>query len=157
LLSVSEGAGVVKYGEEKMTATIWIRNRYEQASVHICDINYIEVGDRKVLVHTSDQILWESCSMDEMLYRIDDRRIYRCHRSLAVNLDHIVSLENGSVTLNNGNEHLMCRGAWQRTKRMLERYRHGTKHDTRTGKDRRKISDRRNAANNDRRSSSDHD
>jgi hypothetical protein len=90
--------------------------------------------------------------MDEILYRIDDSRIFRCHQSLAVNLEHINAFSNGNVILQNGEELNMCRTAWQKTKRMWTRYKLGKKTDTRTGTERRKCSDRRSADGCDRRS-----
>jgi DNA-binding LytR/AlgR family response regulator len=137
-----------------MENTIWIRNRYEQAVIDTGDVCYLELTNRKVIVHTYNQTFWEYCSMEEMLRRLSYNSVnsfYRCHHGLVVNLDHIKSLENGIIDLIGGKELLMYRAAWQRTKRMWERCKFGIEHDTRTGEDRRKGPDRRISAGHDRR------
>jgi DNA-binding LytR/AlgR family response regulator len=51
-----------------------------------------------------------------------DGRIYRCHHSLAVNMDKIHEIMSSGVVLCDGQELNMCRSALQGTKRAWETY-----------------------------------
>jgi DNA-binding LytR/AlgR family response regulator len=53
--------------------------------------------------------------MEAMLERMDDR-MYRCHHSLAVNMNLIRSISKANVEMRDGKEIAMCRAAIYRTK-----------------------------------------
>jgi DNA-binding LytR/AlgR family response regulator len=54
--------------------------------------------------------------MEAMLMRLDDR-IYRCHHSLAVNMDAIRSISRDTIELIDGSTITMCRSATSRAKK----------------------------------------
>jgi DNA-binding LytR/AlgR family response regulator len=93
-----------------------INNRFQTAFVGYSDVFYIEQVGRKIFVHTSSGEYWEYCSMENMLMRLDDR-MYRCHHSLAVNMDAIRSVSRKAVELNNGGALTMCHAAIGETKK----------------------------------------
>jgi DNA-binding LytR/AlgR family response regulator len=93
-----------------------INNRFQTALVAYGDVSFIEQLNRKIVVHTSSGEYWEYCSMEAMLNRADGR-MYRCHHSLAVNMDAIVSVSRNTVELADGHVLSMCHAALGRTKK----------------------------------------
>jgi DNA-binding LytR/AlgR family response regulator len=60
--------------------------------------------------------------MEPFLSRLPKGAFYRCHQSLAVNLDRVVSITCEYIELEGGIRLAACRAALQRTKRAWERY-----------------------------------
>ena len=98
-----------------------ISNRFESATLTPVDVHFINQDCKKIFVHYDTGSIWEHSTMEEILDRIGSRDIIRCHHSLAVNLNHIKSFNNGkSLLLDSGDVLFMCRAAWLRTKRAWE-------------------------------------
>jgi DNA-binding LytR/AlgR family response regulator len=93
-----------------------IKNRFQTALVAYGDISYIEQAHRKIIVHTTFGEYWEYCSMEAMLKRLD-ARMYRCHHSLAVNMDVIRSVSRNIIELSDGSTLSMCHAAMSGTKK----------------------------------------
>ncbi|MDR2163778.1 MAG: LytTR family transcriptional regulator [Clostridiales Family XIII bacterium] len=98
-----------------------INNRFQSALIEYQDVSYLEQAKRKIIVHTFFGEYWEYCSMEAMLKRLDGR-MYRCHHSLAVNMDMIRSISRSSVELSDGNILSMCHAALSRTKKAWLNY-----------------------------------
>ena len=95
-----------------------ISNRFKSETLTVKDIRYVEQKERKVTIHLMDYSVWENSSMEDILSRMDDRNIIRCHHSLAVNIDHISSfLGDRQLELDNGRVLTMCKAACLRAKR----------------------------------------
>jgi DNA-binding LytR/AlgR family response regulator len=95
---------------------LFIHNRFQSAHIAYSDVSYVEQARRKIVVHTSFGEYWEYCSMEAMLMRLDGR-MYRCHHSLAVNMDVIRSISRNIVELADGSNLPMCHAAIGRTKK----------------------------------------
>ncbi|MDR0518930.1 MAG: LytTR family transcriptional regulator [Clostridiales Family XIII bacterium] len=93
-----------------------VENRFRTAYIACSDVSYVEQANRKIVVHTAFGEYWEYCSMESMLMRLDIS-MHRCHHSLAVNMDAIVSVSKQSVELFDGNTLSMCHEAMWRTKK----------------------------------------
>jgi len=99
-----------------MIGMMRIANRFQTAYIACRDVSYVAQERRKIVVHTAFGEYWEYCSMETMLMRLDDR-MYRCHHSLAVNMDVIISISKQSVELSDGSTLSMCHEAIWRTKK----------------------------------------
>jgi DNA-binding LytR/AlgR family response regulator len=98
-----------------------INNRFQTALVAYADVSYVEQINRKIFVHTAFGEYWEYCSMEAMLMRLDNR-MYRCHHSLAVNMDAIRSVSRKTVELKDGSTLAMCHAAIGETKKAWINY-----------------------------------
>ena len=96
---------------------IFIRNRYESVLLDTEEVLYALNDKRRVIVYTDDKSYWAYCSMEHILEQADER-IYRCHYSLAVNLDQIKGINESGVLLMNGAKLTMCRAALRQTKKV---------------------------------------
>jgi DNA-binding LytR/AlgR family response regulator len=98
-----------------------VENRFQTACIDRGDVSYLEQVGRKIVVHTSFGEYWEYCSMEAMLERAGCG-MYRCHHSLAVNMDAIVSVSKQGVELSDGSTLPMCHEAVWRTKKAWKSY-----------------------------------
>jgi DNA-binding LytR/AlgR family response regulator len=98
-----------------------IENRFQTACVERRDVFYVEQVGRKIVVHTSFGEYWEYCSMESMLDRAGGC-MYRCHHSLAVNMDVVISVSKQGVELSDGSILSMCHEAIWRTKKFWKSY-----------------------------------
>ena len=104
-----------------MAGKILIRNRYQMVLVNICDIFYVANEKRKVFVYVADKSYSEYCSMNDILKHGDDS-LYRCHHSLAVNLEKLIKIDDSGLHLSNGACLTMCRASLQRAKKAWQLY-----------------------------------
>lgn len=70
-------------------------------SIKFNTILYCEVMNRKVYLHTQNEVIDYYCKIEEMEKKLDSRFI-RCHRSFLVNLDYVYEYANGQIKLENG-------------------------------------------------------
>jgi len=104
-----------------MSKTFEISNRFQSVQLNPDDICYIRQDCRKIIVHYGSASNWEHSSMEEILSRIGNQDIVRCHHSLAVNLNHIISFyDDRALLLDSGKVILMCRAKWLLVKRAWE-------------------------------------
>jgi len=64
-------------------------------------IYFCEVINRKIYLHTTDEVVGYYGKMEELEAQLDGR-FFRCHRSYIVNLEHLKSYANGQAVLENG-------------------------------------------------------
>ena len=93
-----------------------VKNRFQEIYLNCGEVLYFMKEMRKVFIYTDGKKLWEYGSIDDLMDRSDDR-MFRCHYSLAVNLDQIRSFEQDCLTLANGITLGMCGKALRATKK----------------------------------------
>lgn len=71
--------------------------------LEVDDVLYVESEGRKVIFHTTKDVLETYGKMDEMEKRLGIG-FYRCHRSYLVSLSHIKGYDNTSITLESGEQ-----------------------------------------------------
>ena len=103
-----------------MPKKLRIKNRFEETLINFSDVSYIEQCRSKIFIHSGEKTYWEYCSMEEILSRLDER-MFRCHHSLAVNLDLIYSMRITELDLSVGQTLGMSRNALRLTKRAWEK------------------------------------
>ncbi|MDR1953047.1 MAG: LytTR family transcriptional regulator [Clostridiales Family XIII bacterium] len=104
-----------------MKSKIIVKNRFITACLDLNEILYVAKELRKVIVYTDEKQYWEYCVMERILDQADER-IYRCHHSLAVNMDKIHEITGDGVILCDERELNMCRSALQGTKKAWGKY-----------------------------------
>ena len=85
-------------GKKKFISVI---KKGEVTKVYTDDILYISSCGRKISIYTDEKIH----SMYRKLCEIDnltERKFYKCHHSLVINLEKVVSMKEGVVTFENG-------------------------------------------------------
>lgn len=70
--------------------------RREAAKVRIRDILYIESELRVIVIYTAGRAYRFYGKLDDILKYLDSR-FYRCHKSCIINLEKILSMENGII------------------------------------------------------------
>lgn len=73
-------------------------------SIKLDDIYFCEVINRKIYLHTKNEVIEYYCKIEDVEKQLDDRFV-RCHRSYLVNLDYLLEYANGQISLENG-EHV---------------------------------------------------
>lgn len=100
-----------------------IKNKYiivkEQGNQIKLDINkimYIEVQKETITIHKLDEIYKINKTMSNIEKEIDCSRFFRCHKSFLVNLEHIKSIKQYIVILENSEEIPVSRYRFKETK-----------------------------------------
>ncbi len=71
--------------------------------IEICDIIYIEIFGRKLVVHTVKKNFEITGRLKDEFDKLKSFGFIRCHKSIFVNMDYIQSIENKSIVLTNNN------------------------------------------------------
>lgn len=87
----------IRKHEEKR---LFIQTLHWCKTVQFQSILYCEVIDRKLYLHTLQEVIVYYGKIDELQKQLDSR-FFRCHRSYIVNLDYLTAYENGQITLKN--------------------------------------------------------
>jgi two-component system response regulator AgrA len=103
----------------RLKKEIVVSNRFCTVNLDRDAILYVEKSLRKVVICTEEKSYWEYCVMENILDRIDDR-MYRCHRSLAVNLDKVREITKDCLILQNGQRLCMCRSNLRNVRKAWE-------------------------------------
>jgi DNA-binding LytR/AlgR family response regulator len=104
-----------------LESKITVKNRFFKVCLEKNEVLYVVKDLRKVTVYTEEKQYWEYCVMERILNQTDDR-MYRCHHSLAVNMDKIREVVGDGVILCGGRKLSMCRSALQGTKKAWGNY-----------------------------------
>lgn len=83
------------------------KNRY---SIKFDEILYLEKQGRQAVIHTISKCYKTNMNTRELWEQLDQRMFAAIHGSFIINLKHVKSLENGKVTLTDGNELVVTRG-----------------------------------------------
>lgn len=70
--------------------------------IFVKDILYIEAQLRKVIIHTTYDIIEYYNRLSDIEAELQEYNFFRCHKSYIVNLSYIKSYDNTSITLKNG-------------------------------------------------------
>lgn len=71
--------------------------------IEICDIIYIEIFGRKLVVHTVKKNFEITGRLKDEFDKLKSFGFIRCHKSIFVNMDYIQSIENKSIVLTSNN------------------------------------------------------
>ncbi len=82
-------------------ASLFIRTMGGSQSVHLADIHYCEVINRKIYLHTKSGVIDYYAKLDDVEKQLD-YRFFRCHRSYLVNLDYLAEYAGGEIRLASG-------------------------------------------------------
>ena len=103
--------------------SVVIANRFNSTVLDISEICYLQQEGDKIIIHLMDRSVWERNSMETILDRLDGGNFFRCHHSLAVNIDHIKGFrDDREIILDNGTVLTMCRAACLKTKKAWRDY-----------------------------------
>lgn len=89
--------------------------------IPIRDILYCESLDHRIFVHTQMEEYAYFGTLEKLEKQLDGR-FFRCHKSYLVNLDYVVSRQQDSVTVTNGDRVLLARRKRQEFSRRLLDY-----------------------------------
>ncbi|WP_318065792.1 LytR/AlgR family response regulator transcription factor [Clostridium boliviensis] len=92
---------IIHYVLEKKTAVLTIQKGSWCQSVHFADILYCEAINRKIFVHTKQEIIDYYFRINELEKQLAPD-FFCCHRSYLVNLHAVIGYENGQAKLVNG-------------------------------------------------------
>ncbi len=100
-----------------------IKNKYiivkaqgNQIKLDINEITYIEVQKENITIHTLNQIYEIKGTMNNIEKDINCSRFCRCHKSFLVNLEHVKSIKQYVVILENSEEVPVSRYRFKETK-----------------------------------------
>lgn len=79
---------------------LFIKDGLHFNKVKFCDILYLESEHVYVKVHTANKFFLVRSSLQEYLEHFDSKLFFRTHRSYAVNLEQIQSVNGNSVIIN---------------------------------------------------------
>ena len=84
-------------------------------------IIYLENDRRKIIVHTLDGTFEFYGRMNDAMNNLDDRFI-NCHRSFAINMEHVSEMCNQSITFCNNSRIFMGRDTFAETRRRVRNF-----------------------------------
>lgn len=95
---------------------IMIKEQGSQIKIDINEITYVEVQKETITIHTLNEIYKINGTMNNIEKEIDCSRFFRCHKSFLVNLEHVKSIKQYVVILENGEEVPVSRYRFKETK-----------------------------------------
>lgn len=95
---------------------IIVRERGNQIKLDINEITYVEVQKETITIHTLNKVYKINGTMSSIEKQIDCSIFFRCHKSFLVNLEHIKSIKQYVVTLENSEEVPVSRYRFKETK-----------------------------------------
>ncbi|WP_288221563.1 LytTR family DNA-binding domain-containing protein [uncultured Clostridium sp.] len=78
-------------------------------TIYLKDIEFIEISNRTLSIHTTNEIIDFNGKMQEMLDRLKDKNFILTHRSYLVNISKIKDITPTSVIVKSGKEILLSR------------------------------------------------
>lgn len=78
-------------------------------TVYLKDIEFIEVTNRTLSVHTKNEIIEFNGKMQEMIDKLKDKNFIQTHRSYLVNISKIKDITQSTIILKSGKEILLSR------------------------------------------------
>lgn len=78
-------------------------------TVYLKDIEFIEVTNRTLSVHTKNEIIEFNGKMQEMIDKLKDKNFILTHRSYLVNISKIKDITQSTIRLKSGKEILLSR------------------------------------------------
>lgn len=93
---------------EQAKKYIIVKSSGAQQKLFLKNIYYIESGNKKVIIHTTDRTLEVYGKMDELENRLGGT-FYRCHRCYLVNMEKISAYSANNIQVTNGDNLLLAR------------------------------------------------
>lgn len=90
----------IKYHETR-TTKITLQTRSETIIINMDEIIIVEKESRKVIIHTTSDIIYPVLSIDE-LEKLLIPGFFRVHKTCIVNFRYITRFDNEKISLNNG-------------------------------------------------------
>ena len=106
---------------EVVQRRILIKTGDLQYSISIDDILFIESSNKKVIMHTVNNIYEVYGTMDYFENELNDK-FYRCHRCYLVNLDKITAYNSDNIKLINGDNIILSRKRYNEFVKSYLRY-----------------------------------
>ena len=106
---------------EVVQRRILIKTGDLQYSISIDDILFIESSNKKVIMHTVNNIYEVYGTMDYFENELNDK-FYRCHRCYLVNLDKIAAYNSDNIKLVNGDNIILSRKRYNEFVKAYLRY-----------------------------------
>ena len=78
-------------------------------TIYLKDIEFIEISNRTLSIHTTNEVIDFNGKMQEMLDRLKDKSFILTHRSYLVNISKIKDITPTSITVKSGKEILLSR------------------------------------------------
>ena len=94
---VNLGSALRKY--LNINRPIAIKGNDEISKVNSCDIIYLSFEDRKVWIHTRDDVIEVTKTLDYWKNQLGDANFYQINRSHIVNLGYVTSVNKNKVVL----------------------------------------------------------
>lgn len=85
----------------KSKHNLLINNKNGVYKIPVCDITYIEVINKDIIVHTMDKNYTIKMSMSNIEKELERYNFFRCHKSYLINMNHIQCVKGNSVIINN--------------------------------------------------------
>ncbi|MEG1312676.1 MAG: LytTR family DNA-binding domain-containing protein, partial [Romboutsia sp.] len=95
---------------------IMVKEQGNQIKLDINEITYVEVQKETITIHTLNKVYKTKGTMSNIEKEIDCSRFFRCHKSFLVNLEHIKSIKQYVVILENSEEVPVSRYRFKETK-----------------------------------------
>ncbi|MGO1041997.1 LytR/AlgR family response regulator transcription factor [Clostridioides difficile] len=95
---------------------IMIKSQGSQTKLNINEITYIEVQKETITIHTLNEVYKINGTMSNIEKEVDCSRFFRCHKSFLVNLEHVKSIKQYVVILENSKEVPVSRYRFKETK-----------------------------------------
>lgn len=78
-------------------------------TIYVKDIEFVEVSNRTISIHTDKEIIDFNGKMQEMMDKLKNKNFILTHRSYLVNIAKIKDIEGTSITVKSGKEILLSR------------------------------------------------
>lgn len=78
-------------------------------TIYLKDIEFVEVCNRTITIHTDNEVIDFNGKMQEMMDKLKNKNFILTHRSYLVNIGKIKDIEGTSITVKSGKEILLSR------------------------------------------------
>lgn len=124
-----KGEEDIKFKELLMRAIEKIHRTYEEyilinlkntvRTIYLKDIEFIEVFNRKISIHTTKEVIEFNGKMQHMIEILKDKNFIQTHRAYLVNISKIKDISTNTIRVKSGKEILLSR---LRSKEVKEAY-----------------------------------
>jgi DNA-binding LytR/AlgR family response regulator len=92
---------IIRYIQDKKNSSLTLKKGLYWKSIPFADIYYCEAINRKIYVHTKQEIIDYYNKIEDLEKQVDTR-FFKCHRSYLVNLQHVCGCATGFAELESG-------------------------------------------------------
>lgn len=95
--------------------------RKETTRVYLKDILYIETQLRVIIIYTESRTYRKYGKLDDVMSSLNGH-FYRCHKSCILNLEKVISMEDGIFYFNGGLSLRIGKNKYQYTRKYYRKY-----------------------------------